>query len=185
MITRGRLTAEDLLRMPEGECRRELIHGEIVEMPLTNALHAGLVTRLARYLEEHVDRHGGGRVLAGDPGFVLNLPYDPERVRGPDLAFVSRERLPEGPLPEKFLKGAPDLAVEVVSPSQSAVGVQEKVRDYLLCGARLVWVLIPQTRTTTVYRADGSATLLAEDGSLEGEHVLPGFELPLKKLFET
>ena len=185
MITRGRLTAEDLLRMPEGECRRELIHGEIVEMPLTNPLHSRLVARLAYFLEEHIDKHGGGLVFAGDPGFVLNLPYDPERVRGPDLAFVSRERLPEGPLPEKFLKGAPDLAVEVVSPSQSAVGVQEKVRDYFLCGARLVWVLILKTRTTTAYRADGSATLLSEDGILEGEDVLPGFELALKKLFET
>ena len=88
MITRGRLTAEDLLRMPDGECRRELIHGEIVEMPLTNPLHSRLVARLAYFLEEHIDKHGGGLVFAGDPGFVLNLPYDPERVRGPDLAFV-------------------------------------------------------------------------------------------------
>src|SRR5436309_6738455 len=106
MATKARLTADDLLRMPD-DAVRELVNGEIVEMPFSNALHAKLTIRLGHRLAAHVDKHGGGEVFGGDVGVVLNLPYDPERVRGVDVAFVSSGRLPEGRLPEKFLQGAP------------------------------------------------------------------------------
>jgi Uma2 family endonuclease len=99
------------------------------------------------------------------------------------VAFVSTERLPEGRVPEAFLRGAPDLAVEVLSRSDNPVDVQQKIRDYLEAGARLVWVAAPQARTVTVYRPDGSARLLREPESLDGEDVLPGFSLPLVRLF--
>ncbi len=100
------------------------------------------------------------------------------------MAFLSSQRLPEGKLPETFLQGAPDLAVEVLSPSDNPVEVQRKVRDYLEAGAQLVWVLAPEAQTVTVYRADGSARLLREQDALEGEQVLPGLVIPLREIFQ-
>lgn len=182
MTTRTRLTAQDLWRMGEGDVRRELVDGEVVEMAAAGGIHGKVTTRIARRLDEHVERQGGGEVLTGDVGFVLRLAYDPERVRAPDVAFVSAGRLPEGRLPKGFLPGAPDLAVEVLSPSDNPLDVQQKVRDYLEAGARLVWLFAPEARTVTVYRPDGSARLLRESESLDGEDVLPGLNLPLAEL---
>ncbi len=122
-------------------------------------------------------------MLVGDVGFVLRLPTDPERVRGPDVAFVAAHRLPEGRLPEGFLSGAPDLAVEVLSPSDEPLDVQQRVRDFLDAGARLVWLVAPQANTVTVYRADGSARFLRDQETLEGEDVLPGLKIPLTEIF--
>src|SRR6266540_2022429 len=139
MATKSRLTAEDLWQMPDAEVRRELINGEIVEMPLVTIAHAELTAKMTVILGNHVKRHGGGKLVAGDAGFVLNLSYDPERTRGADVAFISTARLPEHP--EKFMQGAPDLVVEILSPSNSSIEMQQKVRDYLEAGARLVWVI--------------------------------------------
>ncbi|MDR7390753.1 MAG: Uma2 family endonuclease [Armatimonadota bacterium] len=181
---RGKLrtSAADLWRMGEGDVRRELVDGEVVVMAPVGGTHGEVTGRLYRRLAEHVERHGGGRVLAGDVGFVLHLPYDPERVRAPDVAYVSEARLPGGALPEGFLQGAPDLAVEVLSPSDDPVDVQQKVRDWLEGGSRLVWIVAPRARTATVYRPDGSARWLREDDVLEGEGVLPGLRIPLADL---
>jgi Uma2 family endonuclease len=183
MTTKTRLTADDLWRMGEGDVRRELVDGEVIEMAPVGGVHGQITSRISRRLAEYVERHGGGEVLVGDVGFVLNLPHDPERVRAPDVAFVSSQRLPDGRLPQGFLHGAPDLAVEVLSPSDNPVDVQQKVRDYLEAGARLVWVVAPQAKAVTVYRADGSARLLREQESLEGEDLLPGLAIPLAELF--
>jgi len=184
MTTKARVTAQDLWRLGEGDVRRELVNGEVIEMAPVGGIHGEITLRIGRGLAEHVERYGGGKVLVGDVGFVLNFPQDPERVRAPDVAFVSNQRLPGGRLPEGFLKGAPDLAVEVLSPSDNPVDVQQKVRDYLEAGARLVWVIAPQAKTVTLYRADGSACLLRERDNLEGEEVLPGLMAPLNEIFQ-
>ncbi len=184
MATKARVTAQDLWRLGEGDTRRELVNGEVIEMAPVGGIHGRVTSRICRRLEKHVERHGGGEVVVGDVGFVLNLPNDPERVRAPDVAFVSTQMLPEGRLPEGFLQGAPDLAVEVLSPSDNPVDVQQKVRDYLEGGGRLVWVIAPPARTITVYRADGSARLVREPESLEGEDVLPGLTIRLAELFQ-
>lgn len=183
MVTRVRVTAEDLWRMGTGDVRRELVDGEVIEMAPAGGLH-GLVTgRISRRLTEFVEAHGGGAVLVGDVGFVLSLPTDPERVRAPDVAFVSIGRLPGGCVPMEFVHGAPDLAVEVLSPSENPIEVQQKVRDYLEAGARLVWIVAPRARSATVYRPDGSARLVREPEAIDGEDVLPGFALSLPDLF--
>ena len=184
MAIKARLTAQDLWKLGEGDTRRELVDGEIREMAPAGGVHGQIQARICRRLVEHVDRHGGGQVLGGDVGFVLDLPHDPERVRAPDVAFVSTASLPEGRLPEGFLRGAPDLAVEVLSPSDRPGDVQQKVRDFLDAGARLVWVIAPEARTATVYRADSSARLLREADHLDGEDLLPGLSIPLAELFE-
>lgn len=98
------------------------------------------------------------------------------------MAFISTGRLPEGRLPSGFLPGAPDLAVEVLSPRDDPVDVQQQVRDYLEAGARLVWVVAPQAGSVTVYRPDGSARLVREPESLDGEDVLPGLRIGLTDL---
>lgn len=182
MPAKTRLTAEDLWRLGGGDVRRELVNGEIVEMPPAGGVHGDIVVRLATPLREWAARQRAGVVVA-DVGFVLGLAYDPERVRGPDLAFVSAGRLPGGKVPRGFIPGAPDLALEILSPSESASEVQQKVSDYLEAGARLVWLVAPEARTATTYRPDGSARLLREGDVLDGEDVLPGFTIPLSELF--
>jgi Uma2 family endonuclease len=184
MATRARLTAEDLWRMGEGDVRRELVDGEVIEMTPSGGVHGEVLLKVGRRLGDYVEAHRVGKVVGGDVGFVLVLPSDPERVRAPDVAFVSTARLPEGRLPQGFIRGAPDLAVEVLSPSDNPVVVQQKVRDYLEAGARLVWVLAPRARAATVYRPDGSARLVREPEALDGEDVVPGLSIPLADLFE-
>src|SRR5712692_1059142 len=184
MTTKARLTAQDLWKLGEGDTRRELVNGEVVEMSPVGGVHGRVTGRVYRRLAEHVERHGSGEVLVGDVGFVLALPHDRERVRAPDVAFVTTSRLPGGRLPTGFLRGAPDLAVEVLSPSDTHGDVHQKVRDYLDAGARLVWVVAPEAKTATIYRADGSARLLREADHLDGEDILPGLSIPLAEVFE-
>lgn len=184
MAIRARLTADDLWRMGTGDARRELVNGEVIEMAPAGGVHGGVTSRIALKLMLHVDAHGGGKVVTVDVGFVLMLPGDPERVRAPDVAFVSTERLPEGRLPVGFIHGAPDLAVEVLSPSDNPLDVQQKVRDYIEAGSRLVWIVAPAPRAVTVYRPDGSARLVREPEPLDGEDVLPTLTIPLGEILE-
>jgi Uma2 family endonuclease len=183
MVTRTRLTAQDLWRLGEGDVRRELVDGEVVETAPVGGIHGEVTGRIYRKLAEHVERRGGGKVVVGDVGFVVRLPNDPQRVRAPDVAFVSLEKLPAGELPRGFLPGAPDLAVEVLSPSDNPIDIQQKVRDYLEARTRQVWAVAPEAKSLTVYRADGSARLLREHESLDGEDVLPGLSIPAAELF--
>jgi len=184
MATDARLTAQDLLRFGDDGVRRELVNGRVIEMPPAGGTHGEIASMVIWFLVEHVRRTGAGKVLSGDTGFILAVPGDPERVRAPDAAFISRDRLPGGRLPEAFISGAPDLAVEVLSPSDTIIEAQQKVRDYLDSGVRLVWLFTPQARTVTVYRADGSARLLRDRDTLDGEDVLPGLSIPLMEIFE-
>ena len=183
MTTDARLTAQDLIRLGGDDVRRELVNGRVIEMPPHGAMHGQIAGRVFRQLVEHVERAGSGEVVVGDVGFVLDVPGDPERVRAPDIAFISHSRLPEGRLPQGFFEGAPDLAIEVLSPSDDPVEVQQKVRDYLDAGARLVWLVASPARTVTVYRSDGSARLLRDADTLDGEDVLPDLVIPLATLF--
>jgi Uma2 family endonuclease len=184
MATRTRLTADDLWRMGEGDGRRELVDGEVIEMTPAGGVHGDVTGKVYRRLADYVDARRLGKVVVGDVGFVLALPSDPERVRAPDVAFISTGRLPDGRLPQGVIRGAPDLAVEVLSPSENPVEVQQKVRDYLEAGARLVWVVAPRARSATVYRPDGSARLVREPESLDGEDVVPGLAIALADLLE-
>jgi Uma2 family endonuclease len=118
--------------------------GEIIEMAPVGGLHGKIALQVALRLAHYVKRHGAGEVVVGDVGFVLALPEDPERVRAPDVAFISTERLPEGGLPQGFFDGAPDLAVEVLSPNDPPGDVRQEVRDYLDAGAQLVWEVAPR-----------------------------------------
>jgi Uma2 family endonuclease len=173
------LTAEELWRMPRDGRRYELVKGELVEMTPVGPRHGGIARRLGGKLGDFTDAHQLGATMV-ETGFCLECR--PDTVRAPDVSFLSRERVPPEDH-EGFVPGAPDLAVEIVSPGEQDADVQDKVMDYLAHGTRLVWLVRPQQRTVTVYWADGTARLLQETDTLDGEAVVPGFSLSLKVLF--
>jgi len=173
------LTAEDLWRMPRDGRRYELVKGELVEMTPAGLRHGRLASRINVFLRQFADAHGLGETMV-ETGFCLECR--PDTVRAPDVSFLSTQHLPAADQ-QGFVPGAPDLAVEIVSPGEKDSDVQDKVMDYLTHGVRLVWVVRPEQRTVTVYRPDGTARLLRETDTLEGENVLPGFTLPLQVLF--
>ena len=121
-------------------------------------------------------------VFAAETGFVLQR--GPDTVRAPDVSFVSKERMTTDEIPAGFLEMAPDLAVEVVSPSETAPKVQSKVEDWLRAGTRLVWVVYPDKRSLTVYRSLNEVEVLSESGTLDGTPVYPEFSVPVRNLFD-
>lgn len=112
------------------------------------------------------------------------MRHDPDTLRGPDVSYVSLSRIPPGGLPEAFWNLAPDLAVEVVSPSESASDIREKVRDFLAAGTPVVWVVFPSTREVLVHTADGLARTYGENDVLEHQEVRPGFSCRVAELFD-
>lgn len=175
-----KLTADDLLAMgSEGE-RFELDDGELIEMPLAGPSQGHAVSEVAYLLTHSVKQTRSGEIWTGDVGFK----FQDDRVRAPDVAFVSREQLLRTPTPKRgFYPGAPDLAVEVLSPEDRPSEVLRKVSRFLEAGTRLVWVLHTERRTVTVYRANGEVVVLGVEDTLSGEDVLPGFSCRVADLF--
>jgi Uma2 family endonuclease len=174
------LTVEEFERLPDEDLYRiELVRGTIVREPRPGGEHGLISSELFSRLDRHVRAAGLGRVLV-ETGF--RLPGSPATVRGPDVAFLARERLPAR-APRSFWEGAPDLAVEVISPSDRWTRVQDKAFDYLDAGAREVWVVDPLARRVTVYRSRTESVVLGADSTLSGGTLLPGFELRLSELF--
>lgn len=181
-VTEPRLiTADELLRMPERGVRRELIRGEIKEMPPPGEEHSDIATELARHLGNHVRAHGLGRVY-GELGF--RLASDPDTVLIPDVSFVRAERIAPGKRNPGYRMGTPDLAVEVVSPGDSADEVEEKVFEWLGSGCGLVVVVNPRRQTATLYRSFKNVAVLNRNEFLDGGEVVPGWKLQLSELFD-
>ncbi len=132
-------------------------------------------------LGQHVTAHKLGEVYAAETGF--KLASNPDHVRAPDAAFVGRERVAAVGDAEGFWPGAPDLAVEVVSPSDTFADVEEKVFDWLDAGTRAVVVVNPKKRSVTLYRSVSEVRILGETESLSVEDVVPGWSLPVRDLF--
>ncbi len=184
------MTAEELLAYPMPDKRVELVRGRLIVREPPGMRHGECAMRigvaLSNFLSRDRESRGAaetrGRVLTCDSGFTL--ARNPDTVRGPDVAYVSRERWP-GPLPDGYGEFAPDLAVEVRSPSDRLGAVLAKVGDWLDAGSHLVWVVDPSRRQVTVYRADGSQALLGVDDILDGGDVLPKFVFAVAELFAT
>lgn len=181
MPTSQRLyTAEDLENLPGSE-RYELIRGELCPMPDNSAEHGKITARLSGPVIVHVQDNGLGECFAAETRFTIE--EDPDTSIGPDLAFVARERLPD-PFPSKgYLRLAPDLVVETVSPNDTRRELNLKIGQWLRAGTRLVWVIDPGRRTLTVHRPGELPRILGSEDTLTGEDVLPGFEFPLQRLF--
>jgi Uma2 family endonuclease len=174
------LTAEDLLRMPNGK-QFELVRGELRKMSPPSFRHGEIAGNIYAPLRAYVRANGLGRVAVGDPGFLLER--DPDLVLAPDVAFIRGDRLPPGAKAEGFLPGAPDLVVEVVSPNDTADEVEEKVEDWLTMGSRMVVVVNDRRRTVTVHRPGQPPRVLRGEEVFDGGDVVPGFRLPLPDIF--
>jgi Uma2 family endonuclease len=169
----SRSTAAELASLPDDGYRHELEAGCVVAEPLPAHRHDRVRWRLENALQRFVAAHGLGEVF-GEAGYVL--ARDPDTVRGPDLSFVRRERL-SGFDDSQFFDGAPDLAVEILSPSNRPGETRAKVAEYLAAGARLVWVVDPERRVVTIYRELLRPRQVGVDGVLEGDDVVPGFAI--------
>jgi Uma2 family endonuclease len=175
------ITAEEFAKIPDDDYRYELVEGRVVRASPPGSLHGALAVQLASLLERHVRSHDLGAVM-GEAGF--KLASKPDTVRGPDLSFICRERIPATGLPEGFWLGAPDLAVEIRSPSDSRTEILGKVNDYLTHGARLVWVVDAHNKSVTVYRPISTPVTLGADDVLNGGDVLPGFLCGVREIFD-
>ena len=176
-------TAEDLLRMPDDGKRRELVAGEVREMAPSGHEHGRVTMRFSGPLSLFVDEHELGAVYAAETGFLL--AKDPDTVRGPDVAFVVRERLATAPKGRGYFPGAPDLAVEVISPGDTYSEVEAKVEEWLEAGSRMVVVVNPRNETLKVYRGLTDVTRLTVVDTFDGADVVPGFRLPVRRIFPT
>lgn len=182
MATKTLVTAEELLVLPL-EYSGELIDGEIVEKVPAGGPHGYIATNVLRPLLAFVDEGRRGIVNIEDLGYQLS--DDPDTVLAPDVSFLSRERLAGFEIPERgYWQIAPDLVIEVLSPSESAEDVATKVGKYLAAGVRMVVAVAPRPRSITVYLPGGEARVLHEGDVLEGGGVLPGFALPVARIFE-
>ena len=177
------VTAEQLYKLPDDGLRYELLRGTLVSEPVPGRLHGRTVARISKLLSNFVDSRRLGVVYTGDTGFVL--ARQPDTVRGPDVAFLSNERERETENARPYIPGAPDLAVEVVSPNDRTSEVLGKVSDYLSAGSRVVWVVDPIREEVSVFRSPFAPRTLADTTLLDGEDVLPGFSVTIAEIFET
>lgn len=175
-----RLTAEEffLVPSPEDGSQQELVRGEIITMPPPGGLHGVTCSKIDRKLGTFVDDCACGTVACNDTGFITER--GPDSVRGPDISYWSKSRLKD--VPVGYIEVAPDLLVEVLSPSNTSAQIREKLDEYFARGVRLVWVVAPEDRTLTVYRVPEEGRLLHESATITGEDVLPGFSCRVSDL---
>ena len=176
------MTVEEYARFeePDDGYSSELFQGIVIREPLPGGSHGRSQSILARRLGNWMEAFGQGEVFA-ETGFIIS--DRPATVRGPDVAVLLDRRSWEGE-PGNWIRGAPDVAVEVLSPSNRPGAMREKMRDYFDAGALRVWMVDPKTRTVTIHRADGSETIFRDGDRLEDPDVLPGFGLEVRELFE-
>ncbi len=175
------MTADELLNQPRGKLRYELVKGELRTMSPSGFEHGAVVVNLTFLLTGHVKAHELGVVVGAETGFKISS--DPDTVRAPDIAFVCRERIVAAGVTRKFWSGAPDLAVEVLSPGDRVNEIDEKVAEWLAAGTRLVWVVNPRLRNVTIYRSLTDVRVLTEGEELDGGDVVPGFRCRVAEIF--
>ena len=163
------------------DARLELVDGVVIELSPPGPQHGLLDSWLGARLRVFVEDHGLGQVFA-NTGFLLGS--DPPLVRAPDQAFVTTARIAANPMPERgYWAVAPDLAVEVVSPDDTAGDIAGKVEDYLSAGVRLIWIVYPKKQSVHVYAPGAPVEIVAHEGTLNGRDVVPGFELLLSRMW--
>jgi Uma2 family endonuclease len=179
------ITADELAQMPDdNSVQIELDEGELITMPLAGADHGYRGAEIAAILGNYVKEHKLGRVYGADTGFRLR----DDTVRAPDVAFVRAERVSKvhgpGPHGKAFANGAPDLAVEIFSPSDSVPQLMRKVKQHLAAGCHTVWVVYPERQEIHVFESSGADRLLHIGDRIEAPELLPGFSVPVAEFFE-
>jgi len=177
----GTATVQDVVEIEQSENRLcELVDGVLVEKAMgftESRIAVLLIAALQRFVEE------GDLGVVTAPDGMFRFPQN--LVRMPDVAFVSWKNFPNAEMPDDPVPEiVPDLAVEVLSPSNTAGEMSRKLREYFGAGVRLAWLIDPKAKTATAYTSPTRSTVIPASGTLEGGKVLPGFKLPLAKLFE-
>jgi Uma2 family endonuclease len=180
MAVQVRMTAEQLAELTDDRYKKsELVKGELIVMSPTGFEHGIMSARIAQILNDFVRARGLGYICGAETGFILQR--NPDTVRAPDVAFVRKEKF--STLPTSFAEFAPDLAVEIISPTDRSGEMEQKIADYLAAGTRLVWVVYPATKTVYVYRPGRAVQRLSASETLSGEDVLPGFSITISEFF--
>lgn len=180
-ITPKLMTADELIRLPRVRARHELIRGELRTYPLATAPEGLVTSNLNGSLGPHVCNSRLGKVVIG-AGFLLAV--GPDTVRAPDVGFLSRARLTRVEDPTCYFPGPPDLAVEVVAPSDLYLDVEDKVAEWLEHGTQFVFVVNPFRRSVRVHRPNLQVHVLGMDDTLSSEDVVPGWTLAVRDLFD-
>ncbi len=175
------MTAMELLEQQPLHVRSELVRGQLRVREPAAYLHGKIAIRIGAALHAWVAARRLGDVVGAETGFTLSR--NPDTVRAADAAFVSAGRVPSAEF-SGFAELAPDLVVEVLSPSDRPSDVRDKVSDWIGAGVRLVWLIDARRRSAIVQRSDGTFDAKAANDVLDGEAVLPGFTLSLSALFE-
>ncbi len=181
MAVQDRLyTARDLAAMPDDDTVYELHNGVLIEVAGSKYRQTRLAAWIAHLLLSYVEQHKlGGAVTGADGAAELNQ-YN---TRIPDVAYITAERA-QKQAEDAYIQGAPDLAVEVISQSNSAPEMQQRAGEYLAAGGRLVWIVDPERHTVDVYRPGGARVVLGGEDALDGGDVLPGLRLLVQRVFE-
>jgi Uma2 family endonuclease len=174
------ITAEEFFLMPPPTdgAQQELVRGEIITMPPPGGMHGVSCNKAGRRLGNFVEDNDRGTVASNDTGFITQR--NPDSVRGPDVSYWSKERLKE--VPVGYIDIAPDMLVEVLSPSNTWKQIRAKLIEYFGLGVRLVWVIAPEDRTLTIFRTPDEGRLLHETATVTGEDVLQGFSCRVSDL---
>ena len=175
------MTADELLVMPHDDYRYELVQGKLRQMEFADRQHGRIAAQIGGCLGAFVANNSLGETYAAGTGFIIDTA--PDTVRAPDVSFVSRERAEAAAEERGFFPGAPDLAVEVISPNDRDIEIKEKVSDWLRAGTQMVVVIDPHQRTATVYRSFDEICVLTERDVIDGGDVVPGWEVPLGDVF--
>ena len=178
MVTTQLMTAQDLWQIGEAGEHAELIDGEIVQMAPPGGEHAIVQLRLGSIMLQYIDERRLGQAF-GEAGFILHR--GPDTVLAPDLAYVEASRLPDDVT--GFLPLAPDLAVEIISPSNTPGEIERKIAIYLQAGTRMIWVVYPRQRQVVVHAPGEAPRVFAESDELPGGDVLPGLAIPVAGIF--
>jgi Uma2 family endonuclease len=182
MSTTTIVTADELLALPTGIGKRyELVAGELRVMSPAGWVHGEIVANIADLVGAFIRQQKLGRRFGAETGFLLGR--NPDTVRAPDFAFIGNEHLPEVRPSESYWPGAPDLAVEVLSPGDTSGEVAEKVEEWFAAGCAAVWVVDPKLKTVTLYQSTTHVEIKAVGETLVGDPVLPGFSCPVEELF--
>ncbi|MBI2566801.1 MAG: Uma2 family endonuclease [Candidatus Schekmanbacteria bacterium] len=172
------ISADEFERIAHRYGRSELIDGRVVELPPAGLEHGAIESSISAILRAFIRKHRLGYVGTGEVG--CKLPSG--RVRAPDVLFVRQDRLKDVQL-RRFLPFAPDLAVEVVSPDDSAREVREKASEWIAAGSEQVWAVDPGTCTVTVYERGVPPRVCGEGATVDGSSILPGFSCPVAEIF--
>lgn len=180
------LTAADLELLPEefpsGPAIYELENGRLIIMAPPGDIHGAVESNLTTELKVQGERKGLGKVRCGEVALVLWR--NPDRVVGADAVFIATQSLPIRLSKEGYLETIPDLASEVLSKSDSKRAMRQKVKDYLKAGVKVVWVADPKTRRVTAYRPGKKPRVFREKDTLTVEDIIPGFQMPVREVFQ-